>query len=288
MSTDDLRKASWDALRPSVRRFAYHMESVLRQNDHKGGWENEPLPDLWYKLEEETKELAHRIMVTDHGAGIGASGSEIRHEAVDVANYAMMIFDNTLPGPMPNPCVEVGPPSSNFEMKKSAMQLALDALKRFNETGGVDCLGFCFYIHDPDKPSYVMAAWAPEGQPLYGDGATYKRAKPIIDIDGDTSHLEGEIVVEYRCSNCDESLASAVEENLDVGVVAGEVTIAHSVAWAKRALDVYAVSTGITGEDMELRISDLLADLHHLADDAGVDWQIATERGENHYEEEAE
>lgn len=138
------------------------------------------------------------------------------------------------------------------------------------------------------------------GESLIGNNTlreiSYKADAQYMSIDedcqvsdyGDTSHLEGEIVVEYRCSNCDEPLASAVEKNLDVGVVAGEVTIAHSVAWAKLALDVYAVSTGITGEDMELRISDLLADLHHLADDAGVDWQIATERGEGHYEEEAE
>jgi len=183
MNTDDLKEASWNALRPSVRRFAFHMEAVLRRNDHKPGWENDTLPDLWYRLEEETKELADAIMVPER-----SSGSRIRDEAVDVANFAMMIFDNTLPGPMPNLCVEVGPPSSNFEMKKSVMQLTLDALKRFNETGGVDCRGLCFYIHDPDKPSYVMSAWAPEGHPLYGDGSTYKRAKPIIDIDNNTMY----------------------------------------------------------------------------------------------------
>lgn len=167
MSVDDLKAASWESLRPSVRRFAFHMESVLRENDHKGGWENEPLPDLWYKLEEETKELAHRIMVTDHEAGISASGSQIRHEAVDVANYAMMIFDNTLPGPMPNPCAEVGPPTEAFEQKKSALALALAALRRFNSASGANCLGFCFYIHDKNEPHYMMSAWAPKGSPTY-------------------------------------------------------------------------------------------------------------------------
>jgi hypothetical protein len=97
MNADDLKEASWESLRPAVRRFAFHMEAILRRNDHKGGWENEPLPDLWYRLEEETKELADAIMVPER-----SSGSSIRDEAVDVANFAMMIFDNTLPGPMPN------------------------------------------------------------------------------------------------------------------------------------------------------------------------------------------
>jgi NTP pyrophosphatase (non-canonical NTP hydrolase) len=72
-------------LRPVVRAFAELMETVLRENDHKGGWLNE---DPWWLLDRlrcETDELDTAILANDP--------EWIKLEAADVANYCMMIAD---------------------------------------------------------------------------------------------------------------------------------------------------------------------------------------------------
>lgn len=74
-------------LRQSVRQFAQAMELKLRKNDHKGGWENCSDEYLIANIVSETAELLH-----DRADGLTESGDE----AVDIANYAMMYFDNKL------------------------------------------------------------------------------------------------------------------------------------------------------------------------------------------------
>jgi len=59
------------------------MELVLRQNDHKGGWEDEKIRDLFVKVMDEVGELARAM---DDGLP-----GEIQKECCDVANYVMMI-----------------------------------------------------------------------------------------------------------------------------------------------------------------------------------------------------
>ena len=76
-------------LRPEVRRFAQCMETQLRANDHKGGWHDDGWEALLRRLREETKELArelrrNRLRIED-----------VVNEAADVANFAMMIADNS-------------------------------------------------------------------------------------------------------------------------------------------------------------------------------------------------
>ena len=73
-------------IRPSVMQFAMAMERKLRANDHKGGWEHMSVHDVYHSLNCEMMELRDAIR-----AGIA---KEIRDEAADVANFAMMIFDN--------------------------------------------------------------------------------------------------------------------------------------------------------------------------------------------------
>lgn len=63
------------------------LDEELRENDHKGGWENEPIDWLLDRLEEEAKELYY-------ATGSPGSAEKIIHEAADVANFAMMIADN--------------------------------------------------------------------------------------------------------------------------------------------------------------------------------------------------
>lgn len=72
-------------LRPQLAAFASAMESTLKANDHKGGWEDETSSWLFRRLLDETGELRRAVFSGDRIA--------TKDEAVDVANFAMMIYD---------------------------------------------------------------------------------------------------------------------------------------------------------------------------------------------------
>jgi len=78
-------------VRPEVAEFALAMEHELRNNDGKGGWEEEEFDYLLRRLREETDELERVLFTRKHTAG---GLSRVRNEAADVANFAMMISDN--------------------------------------------------------------------------------------------------------------------------------------------------------------------------------------------------
>ena len=73
-------------LRPEVQWFAEQMEIKLRENDWKGGWKGESVSELTARIEDETVELWQSIM--PHAQPVN-----IVREAVDVANFAMMVAD---------------------------------------------------------------------------------------------------------------------------------------------------------------------------------------------------
>ncbi len=76
-------------LRSEVQEFAQMMEKKLRAKDYKGGWQDESIEDwLFPALWEEVLELALAIRENK-------SEVLIAEEAVDVANFAMMIADVT-------------------------------------------------------------------------------------------------------------------------------------------------------------------------------------------------
>ncbi len=85
-------------VRPSVRDFAVAMETKLRKSAHKGDqgtWRHEDPAWLLDRLIEEVVELQEEV-----GKFPGETLSEthaitaaIEDEAVDVANFAMMLFD---------------------------------------------------------------------------------------------------------------------------------------------------------------------------------------------------
>jgi hypothetical protein len=52
------------------------------------------------------------------------------------------------------------------------------------------------------------------------------------------------------------------------------------------ALRAYSQKTGMSGEDFETTISDMLGDMRHLCDALDVDFDAASERGGGHYEAE--
>lgn len=93
-------------LRPAVRSFAEAMERKLRENDHKGGWENMDQFKLFSRIREELEELAEAI--EEHNATKALS------ELPDPANFLMMLQDNIVSGrivlqpPMSRGCAHPG------------------------------------------------------------------------------------------------------------------------------------------------------------------------------------
>ena len=84
--------------RPEVQAFAVAMEETLRGNDHKGytGWKNSNKRYLFRRLLEEAEELREASGTWCHICGhppSTKSAEEIRREAADVGNFAMMLAD---------------------------------------------------------------------------------------------------------------------------------------------------------------------------------------------------
>lgn len=73
-------------MRSEVKTFAKLMEAKLKQNDWKGGWENETIISMLNRLNEEVVELNEITLCS-------TNSFEIIDECVDVANFAMMITD---------------------------------------------------------------------------------------------------------------------------------------------------------------------------------------------------
>ena len=72
--------------RESVKQFADAMEKVLARNDHKDGWEKCTNLYLIQRMIEEASEVLQRLDAGELG--------DMAEEAIDVANFAMMIYDN--------------------------------------------------------------------------------------------------------------------------------------------------------------------------------------------------
>ncbi len=82
-------------LRPSVAAFAQLMEQTLRHHDQgKGGqpnWRKETPAWLFGRLQYEVAETY--LSMHGHHQGMSTRESRIRSEAVDVANFCMMLVD---------------------------------------------------------------------------------------------------------------------------------------------------------------------------------------------------
>ncbi len=73
------------SLRPPLVQFASAMEAKLRKNDHKGGWRNDPIEALRRLM---------MIEIEEYNVAREFYGSEAaRSELVDIANFAMMLWD---------------------------------------------------------------------------------------------------------------------------------------------------------------------------------------------------
>ena len=80
-------------MRKSVKWFTEGMEEVLKENDHKGGWDQEELIYLFTRLKEEVKELKKRLPEDWQWDSIKNPTAVIK-ECHDIANFAHMIADN--------------------------------------------------------------------------------------------------------------------------------------------------------------------------------------------------
>ena len=85
-------------VRPELEYFARVMESVLKSNDHKGGWEKCDIDFFEKKLDEEFDELVEALMLYKHDkkSRTDLVRSGIMREAADLANICMMIHDNLM------------------------------------------------------------------------------------------------------------------------------------------------------------------------------------------------
>lgn len=79
-------------IRESLRNFVIEMEKVLRDNDYKGGWKAESLEYLIKRAMTELGELSDALLRYQHNDHQDNAAMVVR-EAVDVANYMMMIAD---------------------------------------------------------------------------------------------------------------------------------------------------------------------------------------------------
>ncbi len=85
--------AAWRSLRPEVQRFAVAMEEKLRKHDDRMGWSDCPPGHLLRRLRNETNELAAAVQSVTRSTYPERHAADVRSEAADVGNFAMMIAD---------------------------------------------------------------------------------------------------------------------------------------------------------------------------------------------------
>jgi len=85
-------------IRPEVAKFAIEMETVLRENDNKTGWDKLSVTSLFHHIKDEFDELEEAYLMYIHPA-TGAKRTRdaiqnMRREAIDMANFCMFLCHN--------------------------------------------------------------------------------------------------------------------------------------------------------------------------------------------------
>lgn len=78
-----------ERLREPLKWFSEQMEQRLKANDHKGGWDRETFGYFCAKIHDTVHKLTSKRFIKNPDLNL------ITKEAIDLANYAMMIADNT-------------------------------------------------------------------------------------------------------------------------------------------------------------------------------------------------
>ncbi len=82
-------------IRPELAEFAIEMESVLRENDHKSGWDEMGLHRLFDRIKQEFEELQREyIFACDSYPRDARRIQNMRREAIDIANFCMFLCHN--------------------------------------------------------------------------------------------------------------------------------------------------------------------------------------------------
>ena len=84
MDTGKANKVTGYELRPTLRKFAEEMERTLRENDYKDGWSVDMCP----------VDYLQGRMIEEAGEWFKTRDAK---ELVDIANFAMMIWDRLHP-----------------------------------------------------------------------------------------------------------------------------------------------------------------------------------------------
>jgi len=82
-------------VRPEVALFALEMEGVLKENDHKTGWDDLSIHALFNRIKQEFEEFQAEYIVMNHHLGDDSQYiNKMREEALDISNYCMFLCHN--------------------------------------------------------------------------------------------------------------------------------------------------------------------------------------------------
>lgn len=147
-------------LRPEVAAFAELMELTLRRNDHKPSWRADSAGQLLARLHDEVSELSACVECC------AAHDLSAVSEAVDVANFAMMIADVLGGLAQPKPA-----PDTNDHRK--LVRSVLEAAKQWRSHhppedvrdyyGELEVASFELLAYEREHPEYATTLPAPPG-----------------------------------------------------------------------------------------------------------------------------
>lgn len=138
-------------LRKQLREFAEQCELKLKRNDHKSDWRDLPVEALVRKLEIELEEM--KVAIQYEGP------KEAMNECVDVANFAMMLWDR------------LRQPTAFFEMGSPPKPTTLREITEGGEPMGL--VGNETLPIGP-APERVAAIWTRHGTWMDGNRAIAK------------------------------------------------------------------------------------------------------------------
>lgn len=81
-------------VREELRKFTHYQDWVLAENDHRGGWRNLNALELLMRIHGEIGELIEVVSYHIKNPKSDAGKEDVMKECADVANYAMMLWDN--------------------------------------------------------------------------------------------------------------------------------------------------------------------------------------------------
>ena len=82
-------------LRQEIIDFALEMEQVLKDNDHKTGWDNLSISSLYNRIKQEFEEFQEQYIRMKYNLGDDTKFIlKMRKEALDISNFCMFLCHN--------------------------------------------------------------------------------------------------------------------------------------------------------------------------------------------------